>query len=395
MASFGREVVILDAARSAIGRRGGALSTVHPVDLSAGVLNGLLSRTGLDPDRVDDVVWGCVNQVGEQASNVARLAVLAAGWPESVPGTTVDRACGSSQQAIHFAAAAVASGQYDIVIAGGVESMTRVPMGSARRAGPGLPYGPSLRRRYPERLADQGEFSQGLGAEMLARQWQLDRRQLDDYSLLSHDRAAAAIDDGLFDAEIIQIQASDGASTRTVHVDEGVRRDTSADALAALKTPFDPDGVVTAGNSSQISDGAAAVLIADKDTARSLGIRPMARFVSFALTGVDPISMLTGPIPATRRALATAGLTCSDVGVFEVNEAFASVVCAWQAETGVGIESLNPNGGAIALGHPLGASGARLMTTMLHHMRTVGVRFGLETMCEAGGMANATIVERL
>jgi acetyl-CoA acyltransferase len=389
-----RDAVIVDAVRSPIGKRNGALSGLHAVDLSASVLAALLARNGLEPTAVEDVIWGCVSQVGEQAGNVARLGVLAAGWPETVPGTTIDRACGSSQQAAHFAAAAVIAGQYDIVIAGGVETMSRVPLGSARRTGPGLPYGSKVRRRYADVLGDDGEFSQGLGAEAIAERWGLSRQQLDEHSLLSHSKAAVATDSGAFAAEIVPMTIEGDGEDRPVSHDEGVRRGGTLESMANLTPAFLPEGgVVTAGNASQISDGASALLVMTSAKAAELGLPPIARFHSFATVGVDPITMLTGPIPATAAVLRRANLAIEDIDVFEVNEAFASVTCAWLSTTGAKEERLNPNGGAIALGHPLGASGTRLMTTLVHRMRREGLRYGLQTMCEGGGMANATILE--
>ncbi|GIG89243.1 thiolase family protein [Plantactinospora endophytica] len=397
------DAVIVGAVRSPVGRRGGALATVHPVDLSARVLTALAERTGLDPAQVDDVIWGCVSQVGEQAWNVGRNAVLAAGWPESVPGTTLDRQCGSSQQALHFAAAAVASGQADLVVAGGVESMTRVPMGSSIQPsasgtspGTGLPYGGQVRDRYrgtPGFAADDPvPFNQGVGAELIAARWGLTRRQLDEYALASHEKAAAAQDAGAFEAEIVPVVLPDGAK---VVADEGIRRDTSLDRLAGLKTPFRADGVVTAGSASQISDGAAALAVTTPEWARRNGLRPLARIHTAVVAADDPVLMLTAPIPATAKALRRAGLGIEEIGVYEVNEAFAPVPLAWLAETEADPARLNPRGGAIALGHPLGGSGARIMTTMLQQMRDSGVRYGLQTMCEGGGMANVTIVELL
>ncbi|MFF4145666.1 thiolase family protein [Streptomyces sp. NPDC001698] len=382
-----RDAVIVEAVRSPIGRRAGGLGGVHPVDLSAAVLNALAERCSIDPALVEDVIWGCVAQVGEQAGNVARNAVLSAGWPESVPGTTVDRQCGSSQQAIHFAAASVISGQCEAVVAGGVESMSRIPMGSARRAGPGTPSSSRLLQRY-----DGVEFSQGIGAEILARRYDLSRAWLDEYSLESHHRAARAVDQDRFVKEIATIEDLDGSVFST---DEGIRRDSNAEKLAALKPAFDPNGRITAGNSSQISDGAAAVLVTTSELARSLGLRPLARIHTATVVGDDPVAMLAGPIPATAKALKLAGLGLDDIGAFEVNEAFASVVGAWLKETGAPRKLVNPNGGAIALGHPLGGSGARLATTLLHHMQAESIRYGLQTMCEAGGMANAMIFENL
>ncbi|MEQ4300395.1 acetyl-CoA C-acyltransferase [Plantactinospora sp. B6F1] len=395
------DAVIVGAVRTPVGRRGGALATVHPVDLSARVLTALAERTGLDPAEVDDVIWGCVSQVGEQAWNVGRNAVLAAGWPESVPGTTLDRQCGSSQQALHFAAAAVASGQADLVVAGGVESMTRVPMGSSiapggGSTGTGLPYGDRVRDRYrgtPGFAADDPvPFNQGVGAELIAARWELTRRQLDEYALASHEKAAAAQDAGAFTSEIVPVVVPDGTK---VVADEGIRRDTSLERLGGLKTPFRADGVVTAGSASQISDGAAALAVTTSDWARRHGLRPLARIHTAVVTADDPVLMLTAPIPATARALRRAGLAIEEIGVYEVNEAFAPVPLAWLAETGADPARLNPRGGAIALGHPLGGSGARIMTTMLQYMRDHDVRYGLQTMCEGGGMANATIVELL
>lgn len=331
---------------------------------------------------MDDVVWGCVSQIGEQTYDIARTAVLAAGWPESVTGVTVDRQCGSSQQAVHFAAAGLVAGHYDVAVAGGVESMSRVAMGSSV-AGQ-QPYPPSFRERY-------GTPHQGRGAEMMAVKWGLSRTQLDEFSLRSHARAAAAQDAGLFGAEISGVPTESG----TVSQDEGVRRDSTLKTLVSLKTPFKEDGVISAGNASQISDGAAALLMMTSEKAVELGMRPIARVYTVALAGADPVMMLTAPIPATQRALRRAGLRLSEIGAFEVNEAFAPVPMAWLAETEADETLLNPLGGAIALGHPLGASGARLMTTLIHHMRNQGIRYGLQTMCEAGGQANATIIERL
>ncbi|HEY8372253.1 MAG TPA: thiolase family protein [Pseudonocardiaceae bacterium] len=388
-----RDAVICAAVRTPVGRRKGGLKDVHAVDLGAVVLRALVERTGIDPAVVDDVHWGCVSQVGEQAFCVGRQTVLAAGWPESVPGVTVDRQCGSSQQALHQAAAAVVSGQADVVVAGGVESMTRVPMGSNFLNGPGVPFGPSVEQRYAERLQSTGgTFNQGLGAELIAEKWGLSQTQLDEYSLASHARAAAAQDAGAFDEEIVPVSLPDGT---VVEKDEGVRRDSTLEALAGLKPAFRPDGMITAGNSSQISDGAAALLVTTSERAAQLGLTPMARVLATAVAGDDPVLMLTAPIPATAKVLARAGLTIDEIGAFEVNEAFAPVPLAWLAETGADPERLNPLGGAIALGHPLGASGARLATTLLHHMRRAGVRYGLQTMCEGGGMANATVFELL
>jgi acetyl-CoA acyltransferase len=379
-----RDAVIVDAVRTPVGRRKGAYSEVHPVDLSAHVLGALVERTGIDPAVVDDVVWGCVSQVGEQTMNVGRNAVLAAGWPESVPGTTIDRQCGSSQQAVHFAAAGVISGQYDVAVAGGVEVMTRVPMGSSIGTDVGLPFGPRVLERYNNEW-----FNQGTGAEMIAERWGFSRQQIDEFSLGSHEKAAAAIDSGAFAKQYAVVPGTG------LEVDEGVRRETSLDKLAGLKPAFKEDGVITAGNSSQISDGSGALLITTSEKARELGLKPLARLHTFALAGDDPVIMLTAPIAATAKALARSGLSIGDIGAFEINEAFATVPLAWLAETGADPTTLNPLGGAIAIGHPLGGSGAVLMTRLLHHMSDGGIRYGLQSMCEGGGMANATILELL
>lgn len=379
-----RDAVVVDAVRTPIGKRNGSLASVHAADLSAEVLRALERRTGMDPAAVDDVMWGCVTQIGDQSSNIARFAVLAAGWPEHVPGVTVNRACGSSQQAVDSAAHAVMAGQYDLVVAGGVETMTRVPLGSHRTTG--MPYGPAVLDRY-----DGFEFSQGVGAELIAERWGLSRRQLDEFASASHAKAAAAIDEGVFDDHIVPVEV-DGTKFA---VDEGLRRDTTPETLAGLRTSFKEDGVIHAGNSSQISDGAAALLITTSERARELGLTPIARYHSGAVSGADPIMMLTGPIPATEKVLRRSGLSIDDIGVFEVNEAFAPVPLAWLAETGADPERLNPLGGAIAVGHPLGGSGAILMTRMLARMRGRHLRYGLQTMCEGGGTANATIMELL
>ncbi|WP_026343027.1 acetyl-CoA C-acyltransferase [Nocardia sp. BMG111209] len=377
-----REVVIAEAVRTPVGKRNGGLSTVHPADLSAIVLTALAERTGIDPVIVDDVIWGCVSAVGDQSSNIGRYSVLAAGWPESVPGTTVNRACGSSQQALDFAVQAVMSGQQDVVVAGGVESMSRVPMGAAR--GTGMPYGPKALARY-----NGFEFNQGVGAEMIAQKWGFDRTAVDEYSARSHELAAAAQDAGAFAAQIVAVPTEDGEVT----ADEGIRRGTTAEKLAKLKPSFREDGVLHAGNSSQISDGAAAILVTTPEKARELGLTPIVRYTGGAVAGSDPVLMLTGPIPATEKVLRKTGLSIGDIGAFEVNEAFAPIPLAWLAETGADIERTNPLGGAIALGHPLGGSGAVLMTRLVHHLRDKGIRYGLQTMCEGGGTANATIVE--
>ncbi|XVV07946.1 thiolase family protein [Actinosynnema sp. CA-248983] len=388
-----RDAVVVEAVRTPIGKGkpGGALSDVHPVDLLAHALRAVVERSGVDPALVDDVIGGCVDQVGEQAMNTTRYALLAAGFPESVPATTVDRQCGSSQQAVHFAAQGVMAGAYDVVIACGVESMSRVPMWS--NVPPGAdPFGPAVAARYPDGLVPQG-----ISAELIAAKWSLSRGAMDRFATDSHRKAVAARDAGLFDAEIAPL----GGVLR----DESVRPGTTPEVLAGLRPAFaDPafaarfpeiDWSVTAGNSSPINDGAAAVLITSSETAARLGLRPLARLHSFAVTGSDPLLMLTGVIPATERVLRRGGLELSDIDLFEVNEAFASVVLAWQAETGADPAKVNVHGGAIALGHPLGASGARLMTTLVHALRARGGRYGLQTMCEAGGLANATILENL
>ena len=379
-----RDAVIVDAVRTPIGKRRGGLSGIHPVSLSAHVLTGLLERLGVDPGLIDDVIWGCVNQLGDQSTNVGRLGLLAAGWPETIPGVTVDRACGSSQQALHFAAAGVISGQYDLVVAGGTESMSRVPLGSARATGE--PYGAAVLERF-----GVSTFSQGEGAEIMAARWGLDRARLDEFAARSHELTATAWDSGAFDAQILPVPTDDGLVT----MDEGLRRGTSIETLAELAPAFRKDGVIHAGNSSQISDGAAAMLVTTSELARELGLRPIVRLHASAVVGDDPVMMLGAPIPATAAVLRRAGLGIDDIGAFEINEAFASVPLAWQIETGAPSELLNPIGGAIAVGHPLGASGAILMTRLIHHLRDHGIRYGLQVMCEAGGMANATVVELL
>lgn len=385
-----REAVIVEALRTPIGRRNGRLKDWHPVDLMAEVLTAVVERSGIDAGLVDDVIVGCVGQVGEQSLNLGRNAVLAAGFPESVPGTTVDRQCGSSQQAIHFAAQGVISGAYDIAIAGGVESMTRVPMGASSQ-GPGAPFGPRMVARYDNKLVHQG-----ISAELLAQKWEISREELDAFSLESHRRAARATAEGHFISQIVPIQVQNEDGTNSLFaVDEGIRADTSLEKLASLKPAFKPDGVITAGNSSQISDGASAVLIMERATAERLGLKPRARFVAFSLAGDDPIFMLTAPIPATRKVLARAGFTLDQIDLIEINEAFASVVLAWQRETGADLSKVNVNGGAVAIGHPLGASGARLTTVLLHELERRGARYGLQTICEGGGTANAMIIERM
>jgi acetyl-CoA acyltransferase len=383
------EAVIVEAVRSPIGKRNGGLSGVHPAELSAQVLNGLVERAGVDPGIVDDVIWGCVMQAGEQALDIGRTALLAAGWPETVPGVTVDRQCGSSQQSVHFAAAGVVAGHYDVVVAGGVESMSRTPMGASLASG-GHPYPDAFRNRYSQTP------NQGIGAEMIAEQWGFDRTAVDQFSLDSHSKAAAAQDSGAFDDQIVAIKdQKGGAETSVVLKDEGIRRGTTIEKMAGLKPVFKDDGVIHAGNSSQISDGSAALLFMSAEKAKSLGLKPLAKVHTATLAGADPVIMLTAPIPATQKALKRSGLALEDIGVFEVNEAFAPVPLAWLKDIGADEKKLNPNGGAIALGHPLGGSGARIMTTMLYHMRDKGIQYGLQTMCEGGGQANATILELL
>ena len=379
-----RDAVIVDAVRTPTGKRNGGLAGIHSADLSAHVLGALAERSGLDPGLVDDVVWGCVSQIGEQTFDVARTAVLSAGWPESVPGTTVDRQCGSSQQAVHFAAAGLISGQYDIAVAGGVEVMSRTPMGSTFTASP---LGAGYVERYGSDFPHQGE-----GAEQIADAYGLSRAQLDEYALRSHERAAAAAQEGRFDAQLAAVTNPDGV---LVDADEGIRTGSTMQALAALRPAFRPDGKITAANSSQISDGAAALLLMTSERAASLGLTPVARVHTAVLAAVAPMPMLHAPMPATVKALQRSGLAVSDIGAYEVNEAFASVPLAWLKDLGADDKTVNPNGGAIALGHPLGGSGARLMTTLVHHMRDHGIRYGLQTMCEGGGQANATILELL
>jgi acetyl-CoA acyltransferase len=384
--------VIIDAVRTPLGKRNGQLRDWHPVDLAAETLKALVDRNGIDPEVVDDVVMGCVMQVGEQAINVARNAVLAAGWPETVPGTTVDRQCGSSQQAAHFAAQGVIAGAYDVVVAGGVEVMTRVPMGSSMADGKfGWPFGPAVGARY----ADQGGLvPQGISAELVADKWNLTREDLDEFGARSQQLAGVATEEGRFEREITPVLGADGAM---VTRDEGLR-DTTVESLGKLKPSFrteEEGGRVTAGNSSQITDGASAVLIMSEEKAAELGVAPRARFVDFALAGADPRLMLTAPIPATQKVLDRAGLAIGDIDLIEINEAFASVVLAWQQEIKAETDAINVNGGAIALGHPLGASGTRLLATLLCELERSGGRYGLQTMCEGGGLANATIIERV
>ncbi|UTI63748.1 thiolase family protein [Paraconexibacter antarcticus] len=380
-----RDAVIVEAVRTPVGRRDGGLAGTHPVDLSAHLLRALAERTGIDPAQVEDVVWGVGAQVGDQSFNVARSAVLAAGWPEAIPGVSIDRQCGSSQQAVHFAAAGLVAGHHDVVVAGGIESMSRVPMGAS--AAGGEPYGPGLLARYGGVAPNQG-----VGAELIAERWGLSRTELDEFALSSHERAAAAIDGGRFTAQIAPVPTAGGV---VVDTDEGVRRGGTVESLARLRPAFREDGTVTAGNASQISDGGGALLMTTSAKAAELGLEPIARVHSVAVAAEDPVIMLTAPIPATAKVLRRAGLALADINCFEVNQAFASVALAWLADTGADREKLNPNGGAIALGHPIGGSGARIMTTLVHHLRDTGGRYGLQTMCEGGGMANATIIEAL
>ena len=378
-----RDAVIVEAVRTPVGKRGGGLSGIHSADISALVLQALAERSGIDPALVDDVIWGVVMQIGEQTFDIARTAVLSAGWPESVPGTTVDRQCGSSQQSVHFAAAGVIAGQYDLAVAGGVEMMSRTPMGSSFTA---PPLGQMYFARYGEEFPNQG-----LGAEQIADQWNMSRTELDEYGLQSHERAAAAQEAGAFDAQIVGVDTENGRITK----DEGIRPGGTLEKLATLKTPFKEDGKITAANSSQISDGSAALLITTSEFAKAHGLTPIARIHTAVVAGDAPLPMLTAPIPATKKALAKSGLQLSDIGAFEVNEAFASVPMAWLKEIGADDKLTNPLGGAIALGHPLGGSGARIMTTLVHHMRDNNIKYGLQTMCEGGGQANATILELL
>jgi acetyl-CoA acyltransferase len=392
--------VIVDAVRTAGGKRNGKLSGWHPADLAAEVLKALADRNDLDPELVEDVIMGCVMQVGAQALNVGRNAVLGAGWPESVPATTVDRQCGSSQQSAHFAAQGVIAGAYDVVVAAGVEVMSLVPMGaSAMVKDVGFPFGDNMGLRYAEQ---GGLVPQGISAELIADKWGLTREDLDAFGLRSQERAARARDEGRFDNEIVPVRAKPRdketgeliESDEIVTADEGIR-DTSMETLAKLKPAFKPDGKVTAANSSQITDGASAALIMSEERANQLGLTPRARFHTFALAGVDPITMLTGPIPATHKALERSGLSMGDIDLVEINEAFASVVLAWEKELVPDMDRVTVNGGAIALGHPLGASGTKLLSTLLNELERSDGRYGLLTMCEGGGMANATIIERL
>ncbi|MBW2235440.1 MAG: thiolase family protein [Deltaproteobacteria bacterium] len=395
-----REAVIVDVVRTPLGRgkASGVLHGEHPVDLAAVPLRALMDRTGLDPALVEDVILGCVSQVGEQGINAGRNAALAAGFPETVVGTTVDRQCGSSQQALHFAAQGVMAGAYDAVIAAGVECMSRVPMGASVMSGPGVPFGPDMTQRYVDAnlYGKGGIVSQGVSAEIIAEKWGLSREALDTFSAESHNRAARATEKGWFESEIVPVEAKrEDGSTELVTTDEGIRPGSSAEKLAQLKPAFDPNGVITAGNSSQITDGASACLVMEKDKALELGLRPRARFHAFALAGVDPVIMLTAVIPATHKILERAGMSMGDLDAVEINEAFAPVVLAWAKELNPDMERVNPNGGAIALGHPLGCTGTRLTATLLNQLERTGGRFGLQTLCEGGGMANACILERL
>ena len=391
--------VIVDAVRTAGGKRNGRLSGWHPADLAGELLRNLAERNNLDPALIDDVVMGCVMQVGSQGLNIGRNAVLAAGWPESVPATTVDRQCGSSQQAAHFAAQGVMAGAYDIVVAAGVEVMTTTPMGASITPG-SLPFGPKVMERY---AAQGGLVPQGISAEMIADKWGLSREDLDAYGARSQQFAERARDEGRFDREIVAVRekridretGSIVESDELVTADEGIRSGTTVETLANLKPAFKPDGKVTAGNSSQISDGASAALIMTEEKAAQLGLTPRARFHAFALAGVDPVTMLTGPIPATTKVLERAGMTLDQIDLVEINEAFASVVLAWEKEHHPDMSKVNVNGGAIALGHPLGASGTKLLSTLLCELERTNGRYGLLTMCEGGGLANATIIERL
>ena len=387
-----REAVIVEAVRTPLGKRGGGLKDWHPVDLLGETLAEAVGRSGVDAALVDDVICGCVSQIGEQAINIGRNAWLSAGLPEEVPATTIDRQCGSSQQAAHFAAQGVLAGAYDIAIACGVEHMTRVPMGSSAQT-QGFPFTEKLMGRY-----DGGLVPQGISAELIAERWNLAREELDAFSARSHERAGAATAASAFKDEIMPVKVETEDGTQLLEADEGIRTP-NLEKMASLPPSFKPDGVITAANSSQITDGAAALVIASREKAEELGLPIRARFVSFALAGTDPVTMLTGPIPATRKALDKAGLNLTDLDFVEINEAFASVVLAWKKELDIPDEwfdeRVNPRGGAIALGHPLGASGARLMTTLLHTLEQQGGRFGLQTMCEGGGLANATIIERL
>ncbi|MBA4602672.1 thiolase family protein [Thermoactinomyces mirandus] len=380
-----REAVIIEAVRTPIGRRNGVLSGIRPDELAAMVLKAVVERAGISPEIVEDVIMGCVSQVGEQAVNISRIAALIAGYPVEVPGTTIDRQCGSSQQSVHFAAQAIISGDMDVVVAAGVESMSRVPMFSSFQGA-----------KFSEKLTSRYEIiNQGLSAERIAARWGFTRAQLDEFSLASHEKALLAQQEGRFQREILPVDVLINGEKVTIAQDEGPRNDTALEKLAVLPPSFMGNGLIHAGNSSQISDGAAAVLLMSRDKAERIGLKPKFRVLARTVVGSDPTLMLTGPIPATKQVLMKAGLQVDDIDLFEVNEAFASVPLAWLSETGADPGKLNPNGGAIALGHPLGASGARLMTTMMYELERSGGRYGLQTMCEGHGMANATIIERL
>jgi acetyl-CoA acyltransferase len=383
--------VIVDAVRTPTGKNAGKLKDWHPASLGAHVLQALAARNPIDVEMIDDVIFGCVMQVGPQTLNVARNAVLTAGWPETVPATTVDRQCGSSQQAIHFAAQGVMSGAYDAVVAGGVEAMSQVPLGASIIKGMAFPYSPSMLERY----AETGLPHQGIGAEMIADEWGLSRSDLDAFGALSQQRAERATAEGRFEREIVAVRIKTEDGEEPMRIDEGIRPGTTAEKLANLKPAFKEGGKHTAGNSSQIADGASAVLIMNEEKAKALGLRPRARFHSFALAGTDPVTMLKGPIPATRKILEKSGLSLGDIDLIEINEAFASVVLAWQKETGADMNRVNVNGGAIALGHPLGATGSKLMCTLLCELERTEGRYGMQLMCEGGGLANATIIERI
>jgi len=385
------EAVIVDAVRTPAGKRNGMLSDWHPADLAGHVLKALEERNNLDPAVVDDVVMGCVMQVGEQSLNIGRNAVLAAGWPESVPSTTVDRQCGSSQQALHFAAQGVMAGAYDVVVAAGVEVMTRTPMGASVVKDLGFPFPQSMMDRYSE----TGLPPQGIGAHMIAEEYGLSREDLDEFAAESQRRAAQATEEGRFEREIVPVPVTIDGETVMMTRDEGIREGTTAEKLAGLKPAFNEEHVVTAGNASQISDGAAAVLIMSREKADELGLKPRAVFRNFALAGTDPVTMLKGPIPVTEKLFAKSDVNFEDVDLFEINEAFASVVLAWQKETGADLDKVNVNGGAIALGHPLGCSGAKLMTTLVNELERTGGRYGFQAMCEGGGLANGTLIERV
>ncbi len=385
------DAVIVDAVRTPGGKRNGKLKDWHPAALAAHVLNALVERNDLDPALVDDVIMGCVMQVGEQSLNIGRNAVLAAGWPESVPSTTIDRQCGSSQQSMHFGAQGVMAGAYDVVVAAGVEVMTRTPMGASVVQGMGFPFPPAQMERY----AESGLPPQGIGADMIAAEYGITREDMDEFGAESQRRAFVATSEGRFENEIVPVPVDHGDGVELHSTDEGIREGTTAEKLAGLKPAFKEDGTITAGNSSQICDGASAVLIMSAEKAAELGLKPRARFHSFAVAGTDPVTMLKGPIPATAKILEKSGLTIDDIDVFEVNEAFASVVLAWAKETGADLNKVNVNGGAIALGHPLGGSGTKLMATLLNELERTGGRYGMQVMCEGGGMANATIIERI